>query len=201
MAEAKTDNGRDYRNEPGLAKWLWDRFDAASGKGATKTGTVVKKAGSATTVIGVFILLIDGLWDGGLSWLGLGAGAIATLSGLLMRFVPKGQATEADMDAVINEVREMDFEKMSEEKQSLISQEVGLSVHEVANAINLLKASAMEVAQKMGDEVATAYGRIKADLKKGVKLGKKDAMLNKVLEYAGALQIKETVKEVEAAAS
>jgi hypothetical protein len=190
------ENLPEHRVKPGAAKSFWDAVDRISGKGPRK------KVGSGLTAIGIVMLLVDLIADGGLSLvLALPAGAGAAV-GLFMRFFPGRRGTmptEEEVVATVKEAQELDIESLPAEKQTEVAEACGLSIHGLVQRVNLVTESASELARKLGSRIGAPFEEMKKQVEKNGGdprcLSKKDRIIWDIMQYAGALRIKETVEE------
>jgi hypothetical protein len=184
-----------HRRIVGAAKTFWDIVDRVSGKGPRR------KVGSGLTAAGLITLLVDLVADGGLSWLYAIPAGVGTVVGLFLRFKgKKGVApTEEEVVQTVQEAQAIDIEELDPDTQLEVADACGLTIDQLVKKVNLVTASAGEVARKIGDRVAKPFEAMKQQVEanKGDPrcLSKKDRMLWDVLQFAGALKIKETVEE------
>ena len=186
----------EHRRIIGAAKSFWDAIDRVTGKGARR------KTGSGITAIGITMLLVDLIADGGFTLLlALPAGAGAVV-GLFLRFHPGKKNTmpsEEEVVATVKEAQELDIESLPPEKQAEVAEACGLSIHGLVQKVNLVTESASELARKLGSRIGAPFEEMKRQVKNNGGdprcLSKKDRIIWDIMSYAGALRIKETVEE------
>ena len=186
----------EHRHIAGAARSFWNAVDRISGKGPRK------KVGSGITAIGIIMLLVDFINDGGFSLvLALPAGAGAVV-GLFLRFVPGKKdkmPSEAEVVATVKEAQELDIEKLPPNVQAEVAEACGLTIHQLVQKVNLVTASASALARKLGSRIGAPFEEMKKQVKANEGdprcLSKKDRIIWDIMQYAGALNIKETVEE------